>query len=407
MKTGCSSSSQIPGFTRQQTEEAHREIGRNIFEVSRKLNRDFIIISRSDSTLRGHFPLETEVLKETLESCGYRKIHGEVIFPFFMEGGRYTAENIHYVLENGILVPAGETEFAQDKTFGYKESHLGKWIEEKSMGAYRAQDVTYISLESLRNFDIDFIVSQLMDVDNFNKVVVNAFDYIDVKIFTIALLEAMERGRNFLFRSAACFTKVIGGIPDKPLLTWGELVSPGGPGGLIIAASHVRKTTEQLEQLKKCKYVEMIEFNQHLITDPDMIDKEINRVSSLCMNIISGGQTAAVYTRRERFDLGTGNREEELMVSVKISDAVTEIVRQLKVRPSFIIAKGGITSSDIGVKGLGVKKALVAGQISPGIPVWITGKESKFPGLPYIIFPGNVGNPETLREITEKLMAQQ
>ena len=92
------------------------------------------------------------------------------------------------------------------------------------------------------------------------------------------------------------------------------------------------------------------------------------------------------------------------MASVHISDALTSIIRLLTVKPRFIIAKGGITSSDVGTKGLLVKKALVMGQIKKGIPVWLTGAESKFPDTPYIIFPGNVGEVNTLREIVEELV---
>ena len=64
---------------------------------------------------------------------------------------------------------------------------------------------------------------------------------------------------------------------------------------------------------------------------------------------------------------------------------------------------GGITSSDVGTKALGVKRALVMGQIRPGIPVWKTGPESRFPDTPYVIFPGNVGEDSTLRECVEVL----
>ncbi|RBN38228.1 hydroxyacid dehydrogenase, partial [Priestia megaterium] len=129
----------------------------------------------------------------------------------------------------------------------------------------------------------------------------------------------------------------------------------------------------------------------------------VNRIINEAEQLISQGQTVAVYTRRERLDLGEGKKEEELKLSVKISDAVTSIVRRLNVRPNFIVAKGGITSSDIGVNGLSVKRATVAGQIKPGIPVWVTGEESKFPGIAYIIFPGNVGAKTTLRETVELL----
>jgi len=110
-----------------------------------------------------------------------------------------------------------------------------------------------------------------------------------------------------------------------------------------------------------------------------------------------------VYTRRDRFDLDTDDKERQLKVSVRISDAVTSVIGKLKVRPSYIIAKGGITSSDVGTKALGVKKALIMGQIKPGIPVWQTGNESKFPRLPYVIFPGNVAEIDTLKDIVAEL----
>ena len=83
------------------------------------------------------------------------------------------------------------------------------------------------------------------------------------------------------------------------------------------------------------------------------------------------------------------------------------LVEKLEVTPAFIIAKGGITSSDIGTKALRVKRAQVLGQIRPGVPVWRIGEESKFPGLPYVIFPGNVGEVTTLREAVELLMIQR
>ena len=212
------------GFTAEETEKAHREMAENILTVASKLNREFMIISRGDSTLRGHYPLETNVLKETIETASDLKIDGEVILPFFKEGGRLTINNIHYVQYGEELVPAGETEFAKDRTFGYTKSDLGEWIEEKSNGEFTAENTLYISLEQLRSLQIEKITEQLLQVDNFNKVVVNAVDEADVKIFTIALVQAINRGKNFLFRSAAALPKVIGGVSNKPLLTRAELV---------------------------------------------------------------------------------------------------------------------------------------------------------------------------------------
>lgn len=392
------------GFTAVETEKAHKEIASNALEVAKKLDKDFIIISRGDSTLRGHYPLETKVLMETIESGSDIKFDGEVILPFFKEGGRFTVDNIHYIQYEDYLVPAGETEFAKDRTFGFTKSHLGEWVEEKSNGEFKAENTTYISLESLRALDVERITNQLLEVTDFNKVVVNAVDYVDVKVFTIALVKAMKSGKHFMFRSAAAFTKVIGGVSDKGLLTRVELVDEeSNHGGLILVGSHVKKTTEQLEELKKCDFIEFIEFDVHLVLHPEKFEAEVDRIIEACENFVRSGKTVAVYTRRERLDLGENKQEEELKLSVKISDAVTSIVQRIKVRPRYIVAKGGITSSDIGTRGLEVKRATVAGQIKPGIPVWFTGEESKFPGITYIIFPGNVGAKTTLREAVEIL----
>lgn len=392
------------GFTAAETEKAHKEIALNITEVAKKFNKEFIVISRSDSTLRGHYPLETKVLKETIEGNSEVKYNGEVLMPFFKEGGRFTVDNTHYVQYDEYLVPAGETEFAKDRTFGYTKSNMGEYIEEKTNGEFKAESTTYISLEDIRDLKVDNITEQLLAVDNFNKVVVNAVDYVDVKIVVIALIRAIKAGKNFMYRSAAALTKVIGGVSDKGLLTRNELIrEETNNGGLIVVGSHVKKTTEQLEELKKVDFIEFIEFNCHLVLEPEKFESEVDRVINNCEKLISSGKTVAVYTRRERLDLGEDKKEEELKLSVKISDAVTSIVTRLKVRPNYVVAKGGITSSDVGTKGLAVKRATVAGQIKPGIPVWRTGEESKYPGISYVIFPGNVGTKTTLREAVEVL----
>lgn len=392
------------GFTAAETQQAHEDIARVIQETAAKHKKDFIIISRGDSTLRGHYPLETEVLKNTVESESNISFDGEVIMPFFQEGGRLTIKNIHYVQDGEQLVPAGETEFAKDRTFGYTASHLGEWAEEKSNGAFKAQDAVYLSLEDIRALRIDRLVEQLMTVTDFNKVIVNAVQYTDAKIVVIALIRAMNAGKQFMFRSAAALTKIIGGISDKDLLTKEELITePSDKGGLIMIGSHVKKTTEQFEVLKTADFIEFIEFDVHLVLHPEQFEAEIKRVIDTSERLIREGQTVAVYTKRERLDLGDNQQEEELKLSVKISDAVTSIVKNLHVRPSFIIAKGGITSSDIGTNGLSVKRATVAGQIQPGIPVWLTGSESKFPGMAYVIFPGNVGSKTSLKDVAEIL----
>lgn len=394
------------GMTEPQTEAAHKKIAAGIMAASKECKKDFILISRSDSTLRGHYPLETEVLREELEAGDQTVFDGEIIYPFFKEGGRYTLNKVHYVKEGDQLIPAGMTEFAKDKSFGYCASDLTEWCEEKTRGQYSADDVVWISITDLRLQNVERITEQLMSVTSFGKVVVDSADYADVKIFAAACLRAMEAGKNFLFRSAAAVTRVLGGVREQPLLTKKDLVVPGNTnGGIILIGSHVNKTTLQMEDLRNCRYpVHFIEFNQHLVLQEGGLEREVQRVIREAEAQITSGQTVAVYTRRERFDLDTDDKDKQLEVSVQISDAVTSIIGLLTERPNFIIAKGGITSSDVGTKALRVHRAVVMGQIKPGIPVWMTGDESKFPGMPYVIFPGNVGEISTLRETVEILM---
>lgn len=396
------------GFSRERTEAEHAAMARAIARAARETAQDFVVISRSDSTLRGHYPLETQVLRSVLEEQIGQKYDGEILIPFFKEGGRYTLDDVHYVAMNGELTPAGQTEFARDRTFGYRASNLKEYIEEKHGGAIRAGDVASVPLELLRRGDAEGVARILASVHDFGKVVVNAIDYSDVEVFALGFIEAVTSGKRFLFRSAAAVTKVLGGVGDRPLLSGRELRDPDNRnGGLIIVGSHVQKTTLQLDFLKRRCPIEFIEFDVRTVNDESAFANERARVLCQEEKALREGRTAAVYTSRTRLDANTGNAEDDLRLSLRISDAVTGFVRDLTLRPRFILAKGGITSSEIGTAALKVKKARVMGQILPGIPVWQTGAESKFPGLPYVIFPGNVGGEDALYEAVMKLNGKE
>lgn len=395
------------GFTQEQTSKAHRDIGAMIARVAGEQGRDYLIVSRSDSTLRGHYPLETMMLQEQWEHHTGKKVDGEIICPYFREGGRFTIDNIHYVQYGDALVPAGETEFAKDKTFGYTSSDLSSYIEEKSRGLYKKENVVAISLQELRALNIQGIADKLMAMTNFGKVVVNAIDACDIKVFCIALYRAMAQGKQFLFRTAAGFVKELGAITDKPLLTRRDMITGDiAAGGIVVVGSHTQKTTSQLEELKTLPGIQVIEFNSDLVLDEERFQAEIASVVKQEEELLRQGTTVVVHTKRRLLSLENDSPQDALARSVKISEAVQSLVGRLQVTPAFIVAKGGITSSDIGTKALKIKQANVLGQIRPGIPVWKTGAESKFPQIPFIIFPGNVGEQNTLKEAIAVLLAK-
>ena len=392
------------GFTAEQTTRAHLEIAAAAARASRETGVDYMLVSRGDSTLRGHYPLETQLLREETEREMGVRIDGEILCPFFKEGGRFTLGDVHYVRYGDRLVPAAETEFARDATFGYEHSNLCEYIEEKTGGAYKAGDVTCISIDELRALDVDGITNRLCAVRDFGKVVANAADYADVKVLSAAIYRAIARGKRFILRTAASLVKELGGVPDRPLLTRREMVTGDAKmGGVVVVGSHTDKTTRQLAALAQLRDVECLEFNSDLVLDDALFAAETVRVRRALEDIIRSGRTAVAYTKRKLLTVPDDTPEGALVRSVKISDAVQSLVGELEVTPAFVIAKGGITSSDVGTKALGVKRALVMGQIRPGIPVWKTGPESRFPDTPYVIFPGNVGEDSTLRECVEVL----
>ena len=179
------------GLTVPESRAQHEQIAENLAAASAATGKDFLLLSRGDSTLRGHWPMETEILRDRLEALTGRRFDGEVIFPFFPEGGRFTLGGVHYVRQGEELIPAGLTEFAKDKSFGYTASALADWCEEKSGGRFPAAECCRVTLEELRAGDADAIAEKLEAVTAFGKIAVDSADYEDVAVFVTALCKAL------------------------------------------------------------------------------------------------------------------------------------------------------------------------------------------------------------------------
>jgi uncharacterized protein YgbK (DUF1537 family) len=137
------------------------------------------------------------------------------------------------------------------------------------------------------------------------------------------------------------------------------------------------------------------------LLDESQREDAIQQAAS-CMNTaLEAGRDVLLYTSREL--VGGDSRATSLHIGAEVSSGITRIVKCLAVRPRWLIAKGGITSSDVATRGLGIRRALVLGQILPGVPVWRAGPESRWPGMTYIVFPGNVGDESALARAVETL----
>ncbi len=373
-----------------------RTIGQHLAAASAQTGRDVVVVSRSDSTLRGHYPAETDALAEGLG----QSFDGELIVPFFLEGGRYTMDNIHWVAEGDTLVPAAQTPYAADKAFGYANSELRAWVAEKTGGRVAASDVAAVTLDDLRTGGPDAVRDRLLGLANGQTCIVNCASYRDMDVFVLGLLAAEDAGKRFLYRTAASFVQVRAGLPARPLLTAGDLDLPSKGGGLFVVGSYVPKTTAQLSALLAQPDVVPVEIDVAALLD----DRRAETLASAIRAVDSalGAQrTVALFTSRKlvTVDDHTGS----LSIGRQVSDGLIEIVQSISKRPRYLVAKGGITSSDTATAGLGVVRATVAGQILPGIPVWRTGDESRYPGLAYVVFPGNVGGDDALVEVERRL----
>jgi uncharacterized protein YgbK (DUF1537 family) len=192
-------------------------------------------------------------------------------------------------------------------------------------------------------------------------------------------------------------------MDGRPLLTINDLYPKGAPtaAGVTFVGSHVRRSTEQLEQAVNLPDLQVRELKVARLLEPSTRDAEVHDMVSWLEEQYPRGRDALVYTSR---GVITGqSAEESLQVSQTVSAAMVDVAQRLSIPPRYVIAKGGITSNDLALKAFGVHQATVPGQVAPGIPCWVLGDESRFPGVPYVIFPGNVGTPKTLADVITML----
>jgi uncharacterized protein YgbK (DUF1537 family) len=388
----------------------NREIARNLSEAAGEAGVDFDVVSRSDSTLRGHYPAETDALAETLEEGG-RGPDGLIICPAFFEAGRITVDDVHWVRQNGELFPAGQTEFAADHSFGYRSSDLKAWVEEKTGGRRKASEVLSVSLADLREGGPERVLELLEEVSGGRPVVLNAASHADFEVFVLGLLAAEEEGRRFLYRTGPSFLRARGGITEPKVLGPEDLYRkrPKEGHGLVLVGSYVPTTTRQLEGALALDGVRGVEMSVLRLLESESREDELGRVAEE-VNVALASSEVVVYTSRELVtadEVGLSNFE----IGAAVSGALVEVMRRVdRALPlSFVVAKGGITSSDIATKGLEVRRAEVAGPLLPPaiVPVWILPEENDFPGLPYVIFPGNVGGPGSLAQAIEILRGER
>lgn len=360
---------------------------------------DFLVVSRSDSTLRGHYPIETDVIAEELGP-----FDAHFLVPAFFEGGRITRDSIHYLIIDGVPTPVHETEFARDSVFSYNYSYLPKYVEEKTKGRIKEATVTRFLLDDIRKGCLE----RLLQLHDNQCGVVDGEIQADLNTFAVDILTAASQGKRFLFRSAASILTALAALPPQPIAAenMAEYVRGGKPGAVIVG-SHVKKTTQQLESLLTVAGTVGIEVNVGRLLDDGVNEsaKLLTEILEQVQEVHNAGKTPVVYTSRQ--ELTFKDVKTRLDFGARVSALLMDIVKGLPADIGFLISKGGITSNDVLSTGLNLTSARLLGQILAGCSMVITPSDHpQFPNLPVVLFPGNVGNADALATIYQRLTNQ-
>lgn len=384
-------------LTPEKAASVTREVCQNLkVAIAAEAIHDFLIVSRSDSTLRGHYPIETDAIAEELGP-----FDAHFLIPAFFEGGRITRHSVHYLMVNSVETPVHQTEFAKDSVFGYSHSYLPDYVEEKTKGRIHADTVDRILLADIRYGSLD----RFMDMTDNQCAVVDGESQADLDSFAKHILDAVSQGKKFLFRSAASILTSLADLGPQPIAAdeMATYVRDGKPGAVIVG-SHVKKTTEQLERLLKEPNTVSIEIDvSHLLEDSseyraDMLNETLEKVRTAHAD----DKTPVIYTSRQELQFKTA--ETRLAFGEAVSALLMDIVRGLPTDIGFLISKGGITSNDVLSTGLSLKSVRLLGQIIPGCSVVKTeANHPLFPNLPVVLFPGNVGDTNALATAYKRL----
>jgi uncharacterized protein YgbK (DUF1537 family) len=368
-----------------------REVCRNLKQalIETKI-ANFLLVSRSDSTLRGHYPIETDAIAAELGN-----FDAHFLLPAFFDGGRFTKDSIHYLVVKGVPTPVHETEFARDSVFAYSHSYLPDYVAEKTQGKIPASAVERFTLENVRAGSLE----RLLTLTDNRCGVVDGEMQSDFDQFAADLLAAAHQGKRFLLRSAASILTSLANLGIQPIQDMHQMVRDQQPGAVIVG-SHVQKTTAQLHKLLELNTVVgvEIEVDRLLMTDPKVLVAEAVQQAQQ----IFDGKTSVIYTSRK--ELQFPDAAIRLQFGITVSDTLMSIVQQLPINVGFLISKGGITSNDVLSHGLKLPTVRLLGQILAGCSVVQTAAEHpRYPLLPVVLFPGNVGDDDAVAEVYRRL----
>jgi uncharacterized protein YgbK (DUF1537 family) len=386
---------------------ANRTAAGDLFALAGRRGAPLDLVSRGDSTLRGHVLAEIGALHEARRAALGQGYDAVLLVPAYLEAGRVTVGDVHWARVGQRFRPVGETEFARDPTFGYRSSHLRDYLLEKSRGQLAADRVHSVSLADIRTGGPDSVAKILAGVGGGDLVVVNALDYSDLETVALAALTAAAAGRSLLYRTGPSFVRALLGQEPADPLTPVQIWPRGHPGGhgLIVVGSHVGQTSRQLAALReRLRPVEVV-LDVPALLNLDRAGRG-DYLEQLGVTTAEALHRADVLLLTSRSLVAAGTGAESLRIARQVSTAVATVTRRvLAAGPAWFLAKGGITSHDVAVHGLGIRRAEVVGQLFPGVVSLYrpTSADPRVAGRPFVVFAGNVGAEGALAEVALRM----
>jgi uncharacterized protein YgbK (DUF1537 family) len=379
----------------------NREVVAVALAAAERAGKRVSFVSRSDSTMRGHFPLETDVLSAAIAEHGGAAPRLTMLVPAFPDSGRITVDSVHYWVVDGEATPVGETPFAADATFGYRSSNLRDWVEEKTGGRIERDDVAALTIDIIRS-GAPAVADFLRALPAGTVVVVDVVDEHDMRQVALALHALDREGIASLLRIGPPYLRAHIGQEIAEPVTTDRIDFANERGGLVVVGSHVPLTTAQLGALQADRPGTVtVELDVRSLID-ERREAHLAQQADAVASAIEHG-TVIVHTSRE---LVTGrDGEESLEIARRVSSGLVDLVaRVLELAPPrFVIAKGGITSSDVASEALQIRRAQVVGPMLPGIVSLWQPQVGPAVGIPYIVFAGNVGTTDSLALVVRTL----
>jgi uncharacterized protein YgbK (DUF1537 family) len=397
--------------------ERNRQVVDALHQAAEAEQVSYVLASRSDSTLRGYFPLETDVLSRELAARG-TVVDGVVICPAYVEPGRLTINSLHWTRTPEGMIPVSQSEFAKDASFGYRSSDLRDWVAEKTGGRIPRDEVATITLTDIRVGGPDRVGEILAGLSNDQPVVVDAVEDADQQVVVLALLRAEAAGKSFIYRIGPSFVRARTGQRPTPPADPQRLRQisakrptdsdqrPTTKHGLIAVGSHVGLTTRQLDRLRDRGKIIEVELDVPTLLDDSVRARHVTDVAEQAAKVLRDNDADSDVVIRTSRKLVTGSDAvSSLVIARTVSAALVGTVREIvtQVRPAFVLAKGGITSSDTATEGLGIRRAWCRGTMLPGIISLWEPVDGLAQGIPYIVFAGNVGDDGALAAVVDTL----